>query len=149
MLAAGYLFVPAQGVSSPLPAPPSAKAAAPARQEAPQAQAKPTIKLVTNRPPVPLVTPPRTSYFEPQQATADSPSAQAPGDNNAPGQAGALTATAAGGDGSAARRAIEFDGYRNVRGLEKGPDGMWHGRAMRGRTEIAVRVDASGNVSAE
>jgi len=48
-----------------------------------------------------------------------------------------------------ARAAIELDGYKNVRGLEKGADGMWRGRAMRGRTEIAVRVDASGSVSAD
>jgi hypothetical protein len=27
------------------------------------------------------------------------------------------------------------------------PDGMWHGRAMRGRVEIAVSVDANGSVS--
>jgi hypothetical protein len=50
---------------------------------------------------------------------------------------------------SQARAAIELDGYKNVRGLQKGPDGMWRGRAMRGRTEITVRVDATGNVSAE
>jgi hypothetical protein len=48
-----------------------------------------------------------------------------------------------------ARAAIELDGYKNVRALTKGADGLWHGRAMRGRTEIAVRVDAGGNVSAE
>ena len=53
------------------------------------------------------------------------------------------------GDDAQARKAIEFDGYKNVRALEKGPDGVWRGRAMRGRTEIAIRVDANGNVSAE
>jgi len=53
------------------------------------------------------------------------------------------------GNDSRAKQAIELDGYKNVRGLEKGPDGVWRGRAMRGRTEIAVRVDSSGNVSAE
>jgi hypothetical protein len=53
-----------------------------------------------------------------------------------------------GGDAQA-KAAIELDGYKNVRALTKGPDGLWHGRAMRGRTEIAVRVDAGGSVSAE
>ena len=43
---------------------------------------------------------------------------------------------------------IEQDGYRNVRALVKGVDGVWHGRAMRGSTEIAVSVDGSGSVSA-
>jgi hypothetical protein len=66
-----------------------------------------------------------------------TPAVATPGDNTADG------------DDGQARRAIEFDGYKNVRGLVKGPDGSWRGRAMRGRTEIAVRVDASGNVSAE
>ena len=44
---------------------------------------------------------------------------------------------------------IELDGYKHVRALEKGPDGVWRGRAMRGRTEIAIRVDATGSVSAD
>ena len=48
-----------------------------------------------------------------------------------------------------AKRAIEFDGYKNVHAVVKGSDGIWHARAMRGRTEIAVTVDASGNVSAD
>jgi hypothetical protein len=51
--------------------------------------------------------------------------------------------------GTQAKAAIELDGYKNVRALEKGPDGIWRGRAMRGRTEITVRVDATGSVSAE
>jgi hypothetical protein len=53
------------------------------------------------------------------------------------------------GEDAQAKRAIEFDGYRNVRGLVKGADGVWHGRAMRGRTEVGVKVDASGSVSAD
>ena len=48
-----------------------------------------------------------------------------------------------------AKAAIELDGYKNVRGLVQGEDGVWHGRALRGRTEIAISVDAKGSVSAE
>ena len=44
---------------------------------------------------------------------------------------------------------IEADGYKNVQGLSKGSDGLWHGRAMRGSTEVPVTVDARGNVSAK
>ena len=44
---------------------------------------------------------------------------------------------------------IEADGYKNVQGLNKGSDGLWHGRAMRGSTEVPVTVDARGNVSAK
>ena len=140
MLAAGYLFAPAPGASRPLPTQPVAKAAPP------PPLAKPTAAtLVANRPPVPLVTQPRSNYFTPppEQATADTGAIAKPGDTT---QALAVSAP---GEDSSAKRAIEFDGYRNVRGLTKGADGTWHGRAMRGRTEIAVRVDASGSVSAE
>jgi hypothetical protein len=48
---------------------------------------------------------------------------------------------------SMAKSSIEMDGYRNVRALVRAPDGSWHGRAMRGGTEIAVSVDPNGNVS--
>ncbi len=48
-----------------------------------------------------------------------------------------------------AKAAIEQDGYRNVRALVMGADGTWHGRAMRGSTEITVSVDANGSVSAD
>ena len=41
-----------------------------------------------------------------------------------------------------------MDGYKNVQGLAQGPDGLWHGRAMRGNTEVQVTVDRAGNVSA-
>ena len=50
---------------------------------------------------------------------------------------------------AAARAAIEADGYRRVTGLKKTFDGLWHGKALRGQTEIGVSVDARGNVSAE
>jgi hypothetical protein len=129
--------------------------------------AKPVATLVASRPPVPLVTPPKTNFFT--QATAEKPASDGksaaltsdsksinlgvfnsnppPSDPSQPGQQ--ADATPQKGDDSQARKAIEFDGYRNVRGLEKAPDGTWRGRAMRGRTEIAVKVDATGNVSAE
>lgn len=48
-----------------------------------------------------------------------------------------------------ARRKIEADGYKNVQGLAKGADGMWHGRALRGNTEVQIKVDAKGNVMAQ
>jgi hypothetical protein len=162
MIGVGYLFAPAPG-ATPLPARPVAKAL-PA--EAP----KPVTTLVASRPPVPLVTPPRPTLT---LATIEQPSAAAlpakPGDKptvnmgtfagNPPDandktqalamQIPGMQPPAKSGDDAQARKAIEFDGYKNVRALEKGPDGVWRGRAMRGRTEIAIRVDANGNVSAE
>jgi hypothetical protein len=150
VVAAGYLFAPAPGASKSL--------AAPAARIVPPAPPKPETTLVANRPPVPLVTAPRATYNAPVERTTGSPSSgdkptvdmgtfsSNPADPNDTTQALALPAS---GDDSQARRAIEFDGYKNVRGLVKSPDGSWRGRALRGRTEIAVRVDASGNVSAE
>jgi|SRR6185437_814072 hypothetical protein len=143
MLAAGYLIGPAPGAtrSSPRPAPvPTAEAATPAAKPA-----APT--LAANRAPVPLVRPQPTSYFTP--ANPDKSTADGNPTDPAQAQTAALTTDLPAGDDSGAKRAIEFDGYKNVHGMVKGSDGMWHARAMRGRTEIAVVVDGSGNVSAE
>ena len=141
MLAAGYLFAPARGAGESLPAPPVAKA------EPPPLARQPAATLVANRPPVPLVTAPRTSFF--QQAKAEPGTETSTGNSNLVDANAPVQALVTSGDDAPARRAIEFDGYRNVRSLVKGPDGNWHGRALRGRTEVAVRVDATGNVSAE
>ena len=45
-----------------------------------------------------------------------------------------------------AQKRIEADGYKNVQGLALGADGLWHGRAMRGSSEVQVTVDRQGNV---
>lgn len=151
MLAGGYWFAPSPGAAS-VPTP-MAKAAPPS-----EPTARPVATLVASRPPVPLVTPPRTSFFTQTTAekpsdgksinlgvfTTNPPSSDSPSSDAQPGVASTQPV-----EDSAAKRAIEFDGYRNVRSLVKGADGVWHGRAMRGRTEVAVRVDATGSVSAE
>jgi hypothetical protein len=138
MLAAGYLLGPAPGAatqSSPSPASKSAAAA-------PEANAMPPA-LAASRPPVPLVRPQPTSY-----STTTVRDSGASGDKPAADTAAPTTDQTSPEDADA-KRAIEFDGYKNVHAVVKGSDGMWHARAMRGRTEIAVTVDASGNVSAE
>ncbi|MDI1286572.1 MAG: hypothetical protein PSV46_19450 [Reyranella sp.] len=45
-----------------------------------------------------------------------------------------------------ARAAIEADGYRKARVVSKTADGTWRARALRGATEVSLRVDAQGNV---
>ena len=109
------------------------------------------------------MTRPPTTYFAPKESAARGQTASATtgatGDRHLeglPDRGGGLDGglppapgDAKSGDSAQAKAAIELDGYKNVRGLEKGPDGVWRGRAMRGRTEIAIRVDASGNVSAD
>lgn len=139
LLAAGYLFVPSPS-ATPLPQP--VAKAAPAG--VPAATPKPATTLVANRAPVPLVTTAHTRFFDappeqPAPATAETPTSEA--------QLQLAVAEPKSGDDSKAKAAIELDGYRNVRGLMKDADGVWRGRAMRGRTEIAIRVNADGSVS--
>ena len=50
---------------------------------------------------------------------------------------------------SAAKAAIEADGYKGVKVLNKGENGIWHATALRGRTTVSLTVDASGSVSAD
>ncbi len=57
--------------------------------------------------------------------------------------------TDAGTGASAAKAAIEADGYKGVRNLVQTADGKWTGRAMRGATEISVTVTSDGSVSAD
>jgi hypothetical protein len=46
-----------------------------------------------------------------------------------------------------ARLQIERQGYRDVRGLAEDGQGVWHGRALRGNTEVQLLVDHDGTVS--
>ena len=50
---------------------------------------------------------------------------------------------------NAARAAIEADGYKGVKVLRKGANGVWHASALRGKTTVMLTVDASGGVSAD
>ncbi|HTR87664.1 MAG TPA: hypothetical protein VMI56_24500 [Reyranella sp.] len=46
-----------------------------------------------------------------------------------------------------AKHDIERQGYRDVRGLAEDQNGVWHGRALAGHTEMQLLVDPEGNVS--
>lgn len=48
---------------------------------------------------------------------------------------------------TAARAAIEADGYKSVRALARGSDGAWRASALRGQTEVLLSVGPTGNVS--
>ena len=164
MLGAGYVFAPHPGAAAlpvaqaatPSPSPVSRAPVVDATPAAAPA-AKPVAALAVNRAPVPLAPRRHDSYYV-TPSSAD-PALQTASTTAGPGATAPTTATdgaalpspddAKSGDSAQAKAAIEFDGYKNVRGLVKGPDGLWRGRAMRGRTEISVTVDASGSVSAE
>ncbi len=46
----------------------------------------------------------------------------------------------------AARTKIEQAGFTGVKGLSRSSDGTWSGRAVRNGVEVAVVLDAAGNV---
>jgi hypothetical protein len=52
-------------------------------------------------------------------------------------------------DMEAAKAAIERDGYKRVRILDKAGDGGWRAKAYRGVAEVLLKVDSHGAVSAE
>jgi hypothetical protein len=92
------------------------------------------------QPPVPLQMKPRPPVA---LATVDSSEAYARG------EAG-VSATSAASDkagANAARAAIEADGYQGVQVLRQGDDGLWHAKALRGRTEVLLIVDSGGSVT--
>ena len=54
-----------------------------------------------------------------------------------------------GSGGSAAKAAIEADGYKGVKLLRQGANGLWYAKALRGTTEVPLTVDAAGRVALE
>lgn len=50
---------------------------------------------------------------------------------------------------SAAKAAIEADGYKAAKVLRQGANGIWYARALRGTTEVPLTVDAQGHVALE
>jgi hypothetical protein len=48
-----------------------------------------------------------------------------------------------------AKAAIEADGYKSVKVLRKGANGLWYAEALRGKTKVLLTVDSQGNVAAE
>ena len=93
--------------------------------------------------PVPFRMKPRPPVNQPPAAdkateakAADKPASSDPAAGDAAGE-------------SAARAAIEADGYKGVKVLRKGVNGVWHASALRGRTTVMLTVDASGSVTAD
>jgi hypothetical protein len=96
--------------------------------------------------PVPLQVAPRPPVYVPAADTAD---ASAKGEAGSSAKAGA-SAPSANDDKAgeaAARKAIEADGYKGVEVLRKGDNGVWHAKALRGRTVVQLVVDSRGTVS--
>ena len=50
---------------------------------------------------------------------------------------------------AAARYKFEQAGFHDVKGLSRTPDGVWSGRAVRNGVEVAVSMDAAGNIATQ
>ena len=86
--------------------------------------------------------PPGTSY----QGTGNSPNL--PPSTTGTARPNALNNNASGAE-AAARYKFEQAGFRDVKGLSRTPDGIWSGRAVKGGVEVAVSMDAAGNIATQ
>jgi len=50
---------------------------------------------------------------------------------------------------TAAKAALELDGYKRVTVLGRGSNGAWRAKGYRGTTEVLLTVDDTGRVSTE
>jgi hypothetical protein len=124
---AGALAHSTEQSRPPLTAPPTDLSVLPARS-APSWDAA--------RPPVPVLFAHRRAFVPANEAA--STLAPSDADTAPPGN---MTA-------AAAKAAIEADGYKGVRALARGSDGVWKASALRGQTEVQLSVGPTGSVSA-
>ena len=98
--------------------------------------------------PVPFQLKPRPPVNLPPVADkgADAKEAKA---SDKPGEPSSEPAAGDVGGENAARAAIEADGYKGVKVLRKGVNGVWHASALRGKTPVMLTVDGSGSVTAD
>ena len=109
----------------------------------------PTVQkasVETRQAPVPFQLKPRPPVNLPPVADKDK-ATEAKATGQAGDKPGETSADPAGEN--AARAAIEADGYKGVKVLRKGANGVWHASALRGKTTVMLTVDASGGVSAD
>ena len=123
---------PAPPVTASAPVRAKAELPPPAGTEAPPARIAQTV--VTRQAPVPMLLTKRPPPLAPETARAEA----VPADS----AARQFSETDA-------RAAIEADGYKKPRIVNKGADGTWQARALRGTMEVSLRVDAQGNVTGE
>ena len=146
-------------------------AAPPVPRAQPAAPASPVVARTTQSEPAPSAFPPapariavaptvQKSSVEMRQAPVplqvkprppvNVPAVNAKATEAKPGETPAEQPAAdeAAGEKAAAKAAIEADGYKGVKVLRKGANGVWHASALRGNTAVMLTVDANGSVSA-
>lgn len=139
MLTGAYLLAPVPAPAATNTASVARTASSPTTAVAPAPTSRMASYVKTFQAPVPLKVGKHDQYFDATPAPEAASNPMQP-------KADVVQALTAPND-SSAKASIELDGYKNVRGLVQTPDGIWHGRAMRGRTEIAVSVSPDGSVS--
>jgi hypothetical protein len=87
--------------------------------------------LEAGRPPVPVLLAHRRAFVPANEAASTAAGTAPPGVSEA-----------------VAKAAIEADGYKGVRVLARGSDGVWKASALRGQTEVQLSVGLTGRVSA-
>lgn len=136
-----------KSVTAPAPAAPVATPAARKGASTPTVQ---KASVETRQPPVPFQPKPKPAVNLPPVADKDKDKDKAT-EAKASGQPadkpGETSSDPAGEN--AARAAIEADGYKGVKVLRKGANGVWHASALRGKTTVMLTVDGSGSVSAD
>lgn len=116
------------------------------------AKASQKVSVEARQAPVPLQVKPRATAKLPTiDALISAQSADAKDQDKDAEQAAAEPAvvTDDGFSEAKAKAAIEADGYKGVTMVRKGDNGTWRAKAMRGKTEVMLTVDASGAVAAD
>jgi hypothetical protein len=134
---------PEKSTAAPAPVAPIAVPLTRKREPAPTVQ---KASVETRQAPVPFQPKPRPPVNLPPVADKDK-ATEAKATGQAGDKPGETSADPAGEN--AARAAIEADGYKGVKVLRKGANGVWHASALRGKTTVMLTVDASGGVSAD
>ena len=116
---------------------PPAPVSSPRKQVVETSSSKPALEA--NRPPVPLMMKPRPAVEQPISPPSTQVAVAAP-DLKAAGEPKANLGE------KSAKAAVEADGYKGVRLLNKDANGNWQARAMRGSTEVSLTVDKRGGV---
>ena len=140
---------PEKSATAPAPAAPIANPVARKGTPAPTVQ---KASVETRQAPVPFQPKPRPPVNLPPVADKDKDkdkdkATEAKAAGQSPDKPAETSSDPAGEN--AARAAIEADGYKGVKVLRKGANGVWHASALRGKTTVMLTVDGSGSVSAD
>jgi hypothetical protein len=126
-VASAHVFIPPHAAEQSQPP----VMALPTHASAPPARSPPSLDAT--RPPVPVHFSHRRPFVPANEAVSPSAAVSAPADS--------MSATAA-------KAAIEADGYKGIRALTRGSDGVWKASALRGEVEVLLSVGPTGRVSA-